>query len=274
MLRRSCLSMVLILLMGFPCRGFGQSISDTSARLLPGGREGNTYRLTLPASGGVPPYTWRVVEGDLPPGLALRSKTGEIDGTATKAGSYRFRLDVADSRGTQVNDEVVIRIEPPQVGVAPLRFRTTEAPAAVRDRPYRLQLAIEGGVPPFVCTTSETLPPGLALSADTCEITGTPTDTDDVPVTLTATDSQASPASTSQQLALSVVGPGIASWWIVLATLAVVLAALAIRNWYNRGKCWKCGKYGRIKWVAPNQFYCPKHPGGPQTIEVSLSRAN
>jgi hypothetical protein len=51
------------------------------------------------ADGGVPDYTWTLVSGELPPGLALSESPGRITGTPTTAGTFAFTVRVTDSRG-------------------------------------------------------------------------------------------------------------------------------------------------------------------------------
>ena len=58
---------------------------------------GENLNFPLVAQGGFPPYTWRRVEGDLPPGLKLHAHKGLIDGMPTTPGEYHFKLAVADS---------------------------------------------------------------------------------------------------------------------------------------------------------------------------------
>ena len=71
------------------------SITTTS---LPGGTVGSGYAQTVLASGGTPPYSWSLVQGQgvLPPGLSLAAG-GAISGTPTTAGTYNFTVRVADS---------------------------------------------------------------------------------------------------------------------------------------------------------------------------------
>ena len=63
---------------------------------LPAGTAGDAYAATLTASSGTPPYSWSVVSGALPAGLAL-SSAGAITGTPTTAGSYQFTVQVTDA---------------------------------------------------------------------------------------------------------------------------------------------------------------------------------
>ena len=47
---------------------------------------GMFFSSKLVATGGVPPYTFSIVSGSLPPGLTLNTSTGAITGTPTTAG--------------------------------------------------------------------------------------------------------------------------------------------------------------------------------------------
>ena len=58
---------------------------------------GRNFSFPLAAAGGAAPYTWRLVDGQLPPGLKLHAHTAVISGVPTAAGEYRFTIAVADS---------------------------------------------------------------------------------------------------------------------------------------------------------------------------------
>ena len=54
--------------------------------------------VTLVASGGVSPYSWKVAAGAMPAGLTI-SENGTLGGTPKAAGTFRFTLQVTDSAG-------------------------------------------------------------------------------------------------------------------------------------------------------------------------------
>jgi hypothetical protein len=63
---------------------------------LPGFEAGVDYHVLLHANGGVPPYVWSPVSGDLPEGINL-SPEGMLSGRPTKNGTFTFTLKVEDS---------------------------------------------------------------------------------------------------------------------------------------------------------------------------------
>ena len=62
---------------------------------LKNGTVGFTYADTLSASGGWPPYEWEILEGTLPPGLAL-DMNGIVDGSPNSDGIFSFTVRVTD----------------------------------------------------------------------------------------------------------------------------------------------------------------------------------
>jgi hypothetical protein len=70
---------------------------------LPGGTVNSksapaTYSTTLNATGGNPPYKWKVISGSLPPGLKLKATSGIIAGKASIAGNFTFTVRVVDTK--------------------------------------------------------------------------------------------------------------------------------------------------------------------------------
>ena len=62
------------------------------------------------ADGGVPPYTWSQVGGELTPGLELSESPGWITGTPTTAGTFTFTVRVTDDRGATADRTFSITI--------------------------------------------------------------------------------------------------------------------------------------------------------------------
>ena len=53
------------------------------------------YHFQMQAIGGLPPYTWQVVEGQLPPGISLYPD-GTLDGSPASVGDYEITVKVTD----------------------------------------------------------------------------------------------------------------------------------------------------------------------------------
>jgi len=78
---------------------------------LPEGNVGRRYSAQLGVSDGIPPYSFRVVSGSLPPGLTLRANTGTIMGAPIAAGTFSFRVEVTSSGGSSDQKDLGIVIK-------------------------------------------------------------------------------------------------------------------------------------------------------------------
>jgi hypothetical protein len=78
----------------------------------PAGTVGQAYDGGFFYGGGVPPYTWSIPAGALPPGLTINHTTSEVTGTPTTAGSFSFTARVTDSTGAFLDTPETITISP------------------------------------------------------------------------------------------------------------------------------------------------------------------
>lgn len=82
------------------------------SQAVPSGIAGVPYDFQLAAQGGVAPYSWRISDGNLPPGLMLDERKGVISGTPSSPGEFKFTLRLSDSAAPpeQVERISVIKI--------------------------------------------------------------------------------------------------------------------------------------------------------------------
>lgn len=69
---------------------------------LPAADAGAAYSVALSATGGIPPYQWRLVKGELPSGLRLHT-SGVISGSTSVPGSFHFGARVMDANGNRAH---------------------------------------------------------------------------------------------------------------------------------------------------------------------------
>ena len=70
------------------------------------------YSQTFLSSGGTEPYSWEVIAGSLPPGVALDGATGIASGNPTTAGDYPFTLQVTDADDNTATIDCSITVNP------------------------------------------------------------------------------------------------------------------------------------------------------------------
>ena len=77
---------------------------------LPGAVSGVRYSAALQATGGTPPYNWKVTKGSLPRGLTLNATTGVISGKPIgKPGTFSFTVTVTDHAGATASRDLSIK---------------------------------------------------------------------------------------------------------------------------------------------------------------------
>jgi large repetitive protein len=145
------------------------SIITTS---LPVGETDSNYSAQLTATGGTPPLTWSVLNGNLPNGLSLNSSTGLISGTLRGNGQFVFNIGVRDAQQQSASRLFSLSVNAP---VQPLFISTRTLSFGTVGVPYQTQVGAGGGNPGYTFTLAGgALPPGLSL-APNGSISGTPT---------------------------------------------------------------------------------------------------
>ncbi|HWL94371.1 MAG TPA: Ig domain-containing protein [Phycisphaerae bacterium] len=90
---------------------------DITTESLPQGRVNIPYDGEVEAIDGLPPYSFSITDGALPPGLSLPDDqdTGEISGVPSEEGVFTFTVTVTDDDEPQSSDSVeyTITIAPP-----------------------------------------------------------------------------------------------------------------------------------------------------------------
>jgi hypothetical protein len=88
-----------------------------STTTLPGASLNVPYpATTLQASGGVPPFSWFVLSGTLPPGLSLAAD-GTISGIPTEGGTFPFTVEVQDSESPAITASAALSITVNNLGI-------------------------------------------------------------------------------------------------------------------------------------------------------------
>jgi hypothetical protein len=115
-----------------------------STTTLPGAQAGVYYDHILTASGGKPPYRWRISSGEVPAGMALTNE-GSLRGQPVEPGRYGFSVDLTDAAGLRVTKDLQLNVVPRPVGPTPtpvvgnngLQFYPLSSPVRWLDTRFR-----------------------------------------------------------------------------------------------------------------------------------------
>jgi hypothetical protein len=200
---------------------------------VPQAQVGVAYQATLQASGGTTPYSWEVVAGALPAGIALGSATGVLSGTpvaASAAVTVTFKVSDSSSPAQTSNISLPLAVMPPQ-----LRILTSSLPAGSVGEAYSATLSASGGTPAYNWSvTRGALPAGLSLNAATGVISGTPVGAAGaIAVTIAVTDSSSAHTSAASSLSLSISSSSSSAATAALAITTTALPAAQVGTVYS-----------------------------------------
>ncbi|MEW5849389.1 MAG: putative Ig domain-containing protein [Myxococcota bacterium] len=148
----------------------------------------NTYQVAFSAQGGAAPYSFTVVDGALPPGLAL-SSDGILAGAATQAGDFTFTVQAQDQYGFVGMRGLALH------GATPTIVIDVTDVTLVGGETVQQDFVATGGAAPYTFSVDGTLPPGLSLSPSGA-LSGRATAAGDFSFTLNITDANGLPGST------------------------------------------------------------------------------
>ena len=106
---------------------------------------GVSYSQQLASNNGVPPISWSVVSGSLPPGLTM-NQTGLISGTPTTVATYPFAVQASDSGSPPQTASTQEQIQV----IEPVKITSSAAwPDACVNQLYTFTVTTSGGLPPL-----------------------------------------------------------------------------------------------------------------------------
>jgi len=131
---------------------------------LPDGVVGEAYEVQLDVEGGIPPYYFDLIAGELPADLTLDSELGLLAGTPTIAGNVAVTLELSDDLGNAEPREFSFDIISPPGSV--VVTTGSPLPGSEEGESYSLQLEASGGSAPYTWGIIEgALPSGLSMTS-------------------------------------------------------------------------------------------------------------
>jgi hypothetical protein len=168
---------------------------------LAGGQVGTSYQASVSVTGGTQPYSWSIVSGLLPTGLALNAASGTISGMPGTAGNSSFTVKVNDAASKSAQQPLAISVA--AAPAAPLQITTSSLAGGQVGTSYQASVSVTGGTQPYSWSiASGLLPTGLALNAASGTISGMPGTAGNSSFTVKVNDSGSK--SAQQPLAISV----------------------------------------------------------------------
>lgn len=170
-------------------RGPAPNISLSPATIPPAVAWEEYDAVDFSASGGTPPYTYSIEQGELPAGMSLSS--GRLEGTPTETGTFAFTVAAKDRHRYAGSRDYSLPVSLPVITVAP----QTLPDGLVGETYTATQLSASGGTAPYkFAVTAGSLPDGLTLTSAGL-LSGTPNSASSFAFTVTASDAHGAPGT-------------------------------------------------------------------------------
>src|SRR5438034_1283773 len=166
--------------------GGGNAGATFNVNSLPNGTVGVAYSTILTVTNGVGPYTFGAV--DLPPGITLNGRTGVLSGTPLTPGTFSVTISATDNTDT-ISTNLQMVIVPSST--SNLYWDFFGLPTGFVGISYARQ-------PPILVAAKNNtgsmtysavgIPAGMSYSTNSGELTGTPIEVGEYPITFTARD--------------------------------------------------------------------------------------
>ena len=176
-----------------------EGLQIISPLILPDAQEGQWTEFQFQGVGGMPNYSWNIIDGSLPKGIALNVDTGSLNGIPLQNGTFSFQIQIIDTDGRTDTQDQTWKI------VKKLQIVSLSLPNAPKNKWYSTIVKAVGGKKPYVWSVDGALPDGLSLNPKTGTISGTPANSSiNLPFTLSVQDSDVPAQQSQKQLKINV----------------------------------------------------------------------
>lgn len=141
---------------------------------IPPAELGERYMGILRARGGLPPYRWRIIQGNLPSWATLEGDTiSGIPHHVSALGATKVAVMVSDSTKAEAGPEMVVIQVVPSLSYENLEICSKDLPTAIVGMPYFAVISLRGGKPPYRIRYLGKAPGGLSVN-ESGEVRGMP----------------------------------------------------------------------------------------------------
>lgn len=176
-------------ILSFTGSGIGANVLNITTANFPDTTINTPYTVNLAGIGGSTPYIWSwaplAPSVTLPAGLNLVGN--QITGAPTQAGSYRFRVTLADVSGAKATADYTLNVTSVTLSTTSLKAWTQSVDYAQGIAQTLTGTSASGTALTWSLANGTSLPPGISLAANGA-ITGTPTQAGTFTFTVKATD--------------------------------------------------------------------------------------